>query len=362
MIQSLWKGSMGKEDAKTLLNTLNEKELAIKKQLEKQFEEDSLPMLSRRQSDKLLHTIRDRAGIGIPTIKNKYPYKWLAAAAVLLLIGTIGILYQLQYVSSAEQEVLVTVGSSPINYNVRSGRDSMRHRMSDGSVVTLSPHTTIHYDSHYGLNNRAISLNGEGKFAVKRDTSLPFEVTANGFTTTALGTEFIVDGRQEDHTSVHLLSGKIVIHATAAAKMPIQDTYLLAGEVFHIDAKLRTALRSQAPSSPVSSAQKPAEQLTANNNRRINLRFDKEELTVVLQRIAAQFNTPIALDQEVPRTLTFTGEFAAADELMTILQTICLVNDLEQHWESEGNIIIRLKTAVLRNQADTIAIKSHPHN
>ena len=362
-IRAFWKGGLTEPQTKDLLDNLERQQPDLQERLKTEFVEevDSHRLLSPEQSDELLQAIRSRAGMQTP-VRTLSPYRWIGVAAVLLVFFMFGFYYMLDHRENTLAETLYTAVTPSQTLVVSSKDDSLLHVFDDGSVVLLSPYSTIHFDEDYGTGNRSLLLKGEGKFAVKRDSILPFEVVANGFTTTALGTEFIVDGRNTDNTTVHLLSGKVMVHATKEARMRIQDTYLVAGEILAIDEIHKTAITSWTVKS------KPTVQLTdsrwenASLRQRQHLRFDKSDLAEVIRQIAIKFDTPITIDAEVPRNLTFTGEFSLNDSLETILHTICLVNDLQQESGPANSVLIRLRDDIHKQGVDTTEINSLPNN
>jgi len=359
-IQAFWKGDFTETEAKNLLDKLEWQQPDLQEQLKIEFTEegDRQKLLSPERSDELLQAIRNRAGIQTP-VRQLSPYRWIGVAAVFLTFFMFGFYYMLDHTEEALPEKRYTAEASYRTYAVTSQHDSLRYVLDDGSAVVLSPYSAIRYDRGYAIQNRKIHLVGEGKFTVKRDTTLPFEVTTNGFSTTALGTEFIVDGRNIGKTTVHLLSGKVVIRSTKTAGMYIQDTYLAAGEMFNIDEKLKTAVRNPMIKPKVAAQSNRFRQGVADSDTHLqkNLRFERSNLVYVLHQIATKFNTAIVMDTAVPRNLTFTGEFSADDDLQTILHTICLVNDLQHDWGYGDEIVIRLKPIELQQELDTNEIE-----
>lgn len=359
-IQSFWKGRLTKAEAENLLDKLKRQQPDLQEQLKTEFLEEGgrQKLLSPERSDELLQAIRSRAGMQTP-VRKLFPYRWIGVAAVFLVFFMFGFYYMLDHGKKILPETLYTAEMPSRTYTITSQEDSLRYVLDDGSVVVLSPHSTILYDKDYGIHHRSLQLTGEGKFAVKHDSTLRFEVMANGFTTTALGTEFIVDGRNIGKTTVHLLSGKVVIRSTKTARMPIQDTYLATGEMLYIDEIQQTTVRNPAvkPKSVAQSNTSHQRMVVSDIQLEKNLRFERNDLTEVVRQIAVKFNTPIVIDPEVPQNLTFTGEFSADDDLQTILHTICLVNDLQHDRRDANEMVIRLKPIEHQQEADTAEIE-----
>src|SRR5690606_40233351 len=58
-------------------------------------------------------------------------------------------------------ETLYTAVTPSQTLVVSSKDDSLLHVFDDGSVVLLSPYSTIHFDEDYGTGNRSLLLKGE---------------------------------------------------------------------------------------------------------------------------------------------------------------------------------------------------------
>lgn len=101
--------------------------------------------------------------------------------------------------------------------------------LSDGSQVTLNADSVV--SVRYSNDERAITLGrGEAQFAVAKDPTRPFAVTANRATVTALGTIFTVR-LHPDHTNVLVTDGTVEVSSVhedainaAARATPIRLT------------------------------------------------------------------------------------------------------------------------------------------
>jgi len=80
----------------------------------------------------------------------------------------------------------------------------------DGSKVWLNAGSTVSFASDFGQKSRAISLNGQAYFDVKKD-KIPFEVETPKFTVKVLGTAFDVLAYANEEAAVTLERGKVEI-------------------------------------------------------------------------------------------------------------------------------------------------------
>lgn len=177
----------------------------------------------------------DAATVDPDASRRKYKLWYAAAAAVMaLVIGTGLVTHRLLSVPRYETRV----GEQ---------RDVV---LADGSRVTLNTNTVLKV--RYTGRRRLIELErGEALFAVEHDNTRPFDVSAGGTITRALGTEFNVDIRPSSIT-VSVLEGvvKVIDSATDGAATNTQPTVALAaltkGEALEIHSHPERAVRETA--------------------------------------------------------------------------------------------------------------------
>lgn len=92
-------------------------------------------------------------------------------------------------------------------------------KLSDGTIVHLSPESELEIPTNYSASNRRVRLEGQAFFDVITDKSSPFTVRSAGTYVTALGTCFEVSGCEKTGlTKATLVSGKIEV-ATKLSKI-----------------------------------------------------------------------------------------------------------------------------------------------
>jgi transmembrane sensor len=127
---------------------------------------------------------------------------WLAAAAacIAVLVGGSALLRQTaDPVPATRYETMVGV-QREVN-------------LPDGSSLRLNTDSIV--DVSYEARERRVTLvRGEARFAVAKDASRPFIVTANGIEARALGTAFIVR-RREKETELVVTEGRVKFSAAA---------------------------------------------------------------------------------------------------------------------------------------------------
>lgn len=82
----------------------------------------------------------------------------------------------------------------------------------DSTAVTLSPQSTITYQSSDFRNKRRVNMTGKAFFAVTKDARHPFEVYGQLSRVTVLGTRFQVSESSQE-SNVYVVSGKVLFTA-----------------------------------------------------------------------------------------------------------------------------------------------------
>lgn len=125
--------------------------------------------------------------------EKSHRLRWIAAAASLLLLVTIGAYTLLM----PKTTTLATAGQV------------MAYDLPDGSRVTLSPYSSLSYSED---NCRKVEMTGCIYYQVKHDDLHPFEVIGGRGHVGVLGTQFMVDERT-DIPEVMVTSGKVLFSA-----------------------------------------------------------------------------------------------------------------------------------------------------
>ncbi|SEK28738.1 FecR family protein [Parapedobacter koreensis] len=343
-IAAFWQGKTTKEEQQQLLSDLTTRQSELKSDLAKEFvgdKADERMALSKERTAELLHRIHERLEHPEQPVPMRWwKTKWTAAAAVILLSS---ISWYVLDITGRTKEHATTYAAVIPHKLSNAGEDTLHFRMPDGSIITLSPRSTVSYTTEYGVTNRELILEGEAKFTVVRDTTRPFIVSANGYTTTALGTAFIVNARQERKTLVRLITGKVVVRSTAASLFAMEDTFLLPGDevqISGVDGAIAVKRKPKVPRTLRAPVKQPKP--TALRDTTVFLQFEQTPLATVFDRIASQLKTRIAVVGANLDGLSFTGSFEATDSLDVILSVICQMNDLTHEYQTD-QVVIRKK-------------------
>lgn len=332
-IQEFWRGKLSDKGRRELLSKLASSEPQLKDDLKDEFGEMTDDEQLHRTEDyqDYLRAIYDKAGMNLTTKVRPMWHRWMAAASVLLVGAVLSWLWMQnnrvdenfntnEFVSIAMQDTLFIHNTKDL---------PERHKLPDGSRLTLYPGSSIAYLPNYGTDNRFLTLTGEAKFEVAHDSSKPFVVTANGYSTTALGTSFIVDARNFNRLNVRLLTGKVVVKATLESIFPIEDQFLVPGEELGIDVD-QFGLKKQSFEKQVQAPKKvitnPVQvDVTPPTS---DLYFEDAPLSEVFNRIARIEKIQLDMSTVDVSELYFTGAFSEKDNLDQMLEIICAMNGL----------------------------------
>lgn len=249
---------------------------------------------------------------GQSTTHRLFNWKWMAAAAVILIMAGAGILFTPQTTTAPYGE-LSTV------------------ELPDGSTVELNSGSQIWYNRLYAFSNRTVNLDGEAYFSVKAGVgSDPFIVNANNSTIRVTGTEFNVrswSGDPDSATEVAVSEGSVQFYpadnpGTAVTISPGQLSTLSAG------------LAKPTPPEPVT-----IDRVIGWRDRM--LIFNDKSLPVIFKELERRFDTEIRLEDESMADETLTTYYAAPDNVESVLEDICRVKGLRYSETANGYRVYR---------------------
>lgn len=143
------------------------------------------------------------AEVAAPAPVKRLWYRWVAAAAILLLFCTGAWLWY-----SSTQNLPAAIAQSIL---VPPGK-TYKVILPDSSAVWLSGGSQLQYLTDYGRHTRTVALQkGKAFFDVQKDPAHPFIVQAGTMATQVLGTSFTVDMEKQDRPSVTVATGKVAV-------------------------------------------------------------------------------------------------------------------------------------------------------
>ena len=267
------------------------------------------------------------------------------AAAFLLTIG-LGWLYMKKV---GEHQTVVkgtekkTVLADVLQHEVNTTGKEKKITLADGSMIVLFNNSEITFEKTFV--RRYIKLTGKAFFKVAKDLSRPFTVESDAITTTALGTEFMVNAlATKKQLTVRLYNGMVVIKPVAVRSSLLKtDVYLLPGQEL-VYSPVTTMVRSfnEDSQNPVV---KSADS-TANDNATMPVNtggswrmYNNQMLSQVLEHLASSYGVTIVYDAKDVNRKYFVGQFKTTDSIEIIVKLIAKANKLKYTREENTYII-----------------------
>jgi len=196
--------------------------------------------------------------------------RWAVAASVLFVLAfAAALLYKIN--NNTPQQNTVTASLHKTEQRV----------LPCGSLVTISPGSSITYPVALTGNERHIILKGSGYFDVKTIANQPFVVTTGPVNIKVLGTSFHVSDT-DTAISVKVISGKVLMYVAA------QQVIISGGET--------------------GKYLKKEKQLTREPEQR-SFHFDNEDLAAVVETLSRAYHKKIIIRDPEIATLKISSNF-----------------------------------------------------
>lgn len=166
------------------------------------------PELDSRVYAGLIRRLREQDRASAMYTRHRQTAWFMKIAASLLLIICAGIgLIKWHLQSDYTKPLAIT---TRLIRNQSSATE--RAVLPDGSLVWLTPQSSLSIRSDFAQKERWLELQGEGYFEVRSDPAHPFKVMAGGLQTTVLGTHFNIESYPgETATKVSLSEGRVIV-------------------------------------------------------------------------------------------------------------------------------------------------------
>jgi ferric-dicitrate binding protein FerR (iron transport regulator) len=289
-----------KADHKKVFDAFSADEQTVIKDLwEKSKKTDfDQPEISDDEMEQALAKVHQKTGgYSGSSGSNNVSWRWVLAAAVVLLMFGAGILFMPRTVTAPHGEIVSV-------------------NLPDGSIVELNSGSELRYSYLFSVFNREVRLNGEAFFSVKKGKS-PFKVSSNGAVVRVTGTKFNVRSWNDEPgamTRVAVLEGRVQLYpkddkGQSVSLNPGQFSKWIA----HMDA--------------------PTEPQTVDVDRLVGWRdhkliFDEEPLSVIFKEMERRFDVSIKLEATGMKTEKLTTYYNKPESVESILADICRVKGL----------------------------------
>jgi hypothetical protein len=172
-------------------------------------------------------------------------------------------------------------------------------------------------------------LDGNAFFAVQKGLPLPFCVQTGFITTTALGTSFTIDTRNQQTTFIKLHSGKVQVEyvKNGIGQSPV---FMKPGDSLQIskstgNSELYAAKKRSTPTIKAATPMKP----DLVNRSGVSKAFNQSPLPTVIRELEAGYGIPIQYDSTELRDYYFTGKIYEKDQLKDIIRRLELLYSLQ---------------------------------
>lgn len=230
-------------------------------------------------------------------------YAVAAVVAVLLVVGA--------YVSGRRD---VEVHFAEITTEAPMG-STAEVVLPDGSLVVLNAGSRIVYSQGFGMDNRNVTLQGEGYFEVERNESVPFVVSSEQMTVRVLGTKFnLCDYNENQEAAVTLVEGKV----------DVTNNH----DQIHVEITpdMRAVINKESHAMVV-------EKTSATDNtqwREGYLFFDEEPLADIARELERCYGVEISIQREELKEYKFYGKLPSRqlsiEEVLDILSSASQIN------------------------------------
>jgi ferric-dicitrate binding protein FerR (iron transport regulator) len=134
----------------------------------------------------------------------RHYYKWIAAAAVLILVFLSGIWLGKQFLPYETDTVYSSIVVPP--------GSRTQTILPDGTKVWLNSGAELRYPTSFSANTREVYTSGECYFEVAKDTKHRFVVHCSGLSVHVFGTTFNVNEKATTHeTIISLIEGNVKV-------------------------------------------------------------------------------------------------------------------------------------------------------
>lgn len=139
----------------------------------------------------------------------------LARIAAILFVAIT--LSWLVYPPQGSDPMPTLAQESPLVHKNTVPGEKLQLTLPDGTKVWLNSVSELEFPAEFDSEERLVKLSGEAFFEVKKDSSRPFKVHAEGTVTTALGTSFNINTKTSGRVNISLHTGRVKVEAPLVA-------------------------------------------------------------------------------------------------------------------------------------------------
>lgn len=266
-----------------------------------------------------------------PVLEHTQPvsvFKWRWAVAAAVLLGLLWGGYQFNSSNYFNQGIVNTVAHGLLNKS-NSTKKPMTFTLEDGSVISLSPGSSLLFPAKFKNDKREVFLSGKAFFQVARNPQKPFLVYSGDIATKVLGTSFWIDhGKDNSETEVSVVTGKVSVFSHNNNN---QSEYLDHGIVLTPNQKVNY---SPLTKTFVTGLSREPVMLPAYENA---FAFDDTPFPKVLKVIEQAYGIRIIIENEKLKTCLVTADIGKLPMYIK-LELICA--SVNAHYRVAGTKIL----------------------
>lgn len=190
----------------------------------------------------------------------------------------------------------------------------------DGTLVHLADNSSLIYPERFDRGDRNVCIEGEGYFMVAHDRSRSFIVHTPHGQVVVHGTEFDVNTRDAQGTSVVLVNGRVGVRTTDG-----QEQEMVPGQ------------KAAMTSGGVAMQQVDTAPYTAWNTGKVT--FRGWPIQRIMPIIAKWYDRRVIYRSELSEQKTFTGSFDRFDSIESTVEALCAGTGLRIEIEKDQLIV-----------------------
>ena len=273
----------------------------------------------------------------LPVAKHRsIGWKWMAAASVLLLMISVTLFYVFK-TSDKDSFASFIPNNTLTKTNLTSSAQAIS--LADGTVITLTPRSTVHFPKQFDADKREVYLEGEAFFEVTKNPQQPFLVYYNDIVTKVLGTSFTINtNHKTGNIEVSVRTGRVQVYENeflSKEKRPDIAVIVTPNQKAIYKKKSRlfeTTLVDQPQAIVAENMGNPSTAKQA-----YSFVFEQEKLLTVFEQIGHSYGIEIVAENAAINDCVFTGDVSTND-LYTRINIICLT--VNASYEINGTKIL----------------------
>lgn len=251
---------------------------------------------------------------------------WLRLAAMLVIVCGFGwYFWTNENKNEVAQQPIESTGLAMVE-KVNNSDQPIKLSLSDGSMITLQPKSSLNYPETFLNDKREVYLSGEARFDVAKDAQKPFLVHSEELTTKVLGTVFTIRAFKTDRDiTVKVYSGRVTV---LAGKETVQNVHqpfnqnegvvLTPNQMAVFDRKPERLIKTLVENPIILS------QPEASTDGKSAFFFDNTPVNLVFDALEKSYGVTIVHDREVLDGCTVTAPLGN-ETLYEKLDLVCKV-------------------------------------